>query len=99
MLDDLGKDRLVLSTHLKNWADRYPFTAETKGGGKTIRPRRVVVTSNYHPSSLFEDQETIAAIERRFKIEFMPKKELPPILRVEPPSLISSDDKINNFMK
>jgi len=70
LLDDLGKDRLVLATHLKVWADHYPFTAETKGGGTTIRPKRIIVTSNYSPAELFEDKVTLEAIERRFKVEF-----------------------------
>lgn len=68
LLDDLGKDRLVLGTHLKQWADHYPFTAETKGGGVRIRPERIVVTSNYHPNEIFQDQTTIEAITRRFQI-------------------------------
>ena len=89
MLDDFSKEHKVLGPHLKNWADHYPFVAETKGGGTTIRPRRIIVTSNYSPEEIFEDQMTIDAIKRRFKMEYMPKAEWPPILRVEERPVVS----------
>lgn len=38
LLEDISRDRLLMSTHLKIWGDHYPFTAETKGGATTIRP-------------------------------------------------------------
>jgi len=47
ILDDFGKDHACLSSHLKRWADKYPFTAEVKGGATRLRPQRIIVTSNY----------------------------------------------------
>lgn len=69
LLDDFSKEHKVLGPHLKNWADHYAFVAETKGGGVTIRPKRFVITSNYTPEEIFEDQVTCEAIRRRFKFE------------------------------
>lgn len=84
MLDDFSKEHKCLGSHLKNWADHYPFIGESKGGSSSIRPKRIIVTSNYHPSDIFEDDVTVQAIERRFKIEFKGKVEMPPILQVKP---------------
>lgn len=53
---------------LKIWGDRYPFKAEVKGGGKNIRPLRIVVTSNYTIDEVFAHDTMLAkAIKRRFK--------------------------------
>lgn len=52
---------------LKIWADAYPFIGETKGGAMRLRPRRIVVTSQYCIRDVFDDQETYLAIRRRFE--------------------------------
>lgn len=67
LLDDFSIEHACLGPHLKNWADHYPFVAETKGGGVTIRPKRLVITSNYTPEEIFKDKMTIEAVKRRFK--------------------------------
>lgn len=71
ILDDFGIEHSCLATHLKRWADHYPFTAEVKGSAINIRPTRVVVTSNYHPSDIFKDEATREAVERRFQVIHM----------------------------
>lgn len=73
ILDDF--DSKELGHHLKIWADRYSFTAETKGGAISIRPLKFIITSNYSPcdSRFGWDTDMVAAIRRRFKITYFPK--------------------------
>lgn len=53
---------------LKRWSDRYVFPAEIKGTVVKIRPRKIVVTSQYLPRQCWTDKATVAAIERRFNV-------------------------------
>jgi len=68
ILDDFDMDSL--GHHLKIWADRYGFIAETKGGALRIRPRIFCITSNYSPDDphFKWDDVTRAAIRRRFHV-------------------------------
>lgn len=60
----------MLAHHMKIWGDRYPFTAEIKGGATAITPcYRLMVTSNYSPEQCFQNTEDLEAIRRRFTIE------------------------------
>jgi len=69
IIDDWELDHKVLGHHLKIWGDRYSFLAETKGGALHIRPKRIIVTSNYCLESVFEDRMMCEAIARRFTVE------------------------------
>lgn len=50
---------------IKIWADRYPFRAESKGGSLLIRPRKIVVTSNFSIEQCFNGVDC-EAVKRRF---------------------------------
>lgn len=69
IFDDIGKtDALWIGDKLKNWADIYPCPTETKGYGMMVRPKRIIVTSNYSIQDLFgHDEDLYEAIKRRFK--------------------------------
>lgn len=68
IIEDFDKYHVAQGYHMKIWADRYPFPAEHKGGTTLIRPQKIIVTSNYHPSDIWEDERTLDPILRRFKM-------------------------------
>lgn len=58
-----------LGSFLKIWADRYPFSPEVKGSHmKKIRPKKIIVLSNYTPEEVFTSDQDLLPIKRRFKI-------------------------------
>lgn len=57
-----------LTRYLKIWSDHYHFPAEVKGGKLTIRPKKIIITSQYPIDACFLDVESYDAIRRRFKI-------------------------------
>jgi len=67
LIDDLSPESGEhLQTFLKRWCDKYPFTAESKGSASVLRPRLVVITSQYTIESCFPGcAETIEALNRR----------------------------------
>lgn len=69
LIDDWAPNHHMVGYYLKIWGDRYPFSAEIKGASILIRPKHVVVTSQYSPETCFpNDPETVSAIRRRFKV-------------------------------
>lgn len=72
IIDDFDKYFVKQGYHLKIWADHRPFLAETKGGAMMIRPKRIIVTSNYRISEIWSDDTTLQPLLRRFKEIEMP---------------------------
>lgn len=56
----------MLGSFLKEWADHYPFNAEFKGSSRLIRPKKIIVTSNYSIDECFVDEATREPLHRRF---------------------------------
>jgi len=52
---------------MKIWPDCYAFPAEIKNHIVSIRPKKIVVTSQYHPKDIWSG-EALDAILRRFKL-------------------------------
>jgi len=68
IIDDFDDTHACLGHHLKRWGDHYAFTAETKGGSIYIRPKWIVVTSQYSIEDIFhKDHPTLEALSRRFQ--------------------------------
>jgi len=69
LIDDLSLDHGFMGSFLKRWADHYPFRAEYKGGSKMIRPKNIIITSNYTPEEIWPtDRVLVDAITRRFTL-------------------------------
>lgn len=68
VLDDLHPDdKNWITKFLKTWTDAYVFKAETKGGMMAIRPKWIVVTSNFEIHEFAERMQDIEALNRRFQ--------------------------------
>ena len=71
LIDDWDPEKgKLLVQYLKIWGDRYPFLGETKGSSSLIRPKRILITSNYSLEDCFQGVD-YTAIKRRFKTVHM----------------------------
>lgn len=68
IIDDFAKEHSVLRTHLLQWADHYPTPVECKGSTQLIRPKRIVVTSNYTIDEIWPEPKDHKPMFRRFKV-------------------------------
>lgn len=68
IIDDVDPSHEYLGYYLKIWGDRYAFTAEIKGNALRIRPKRIIVTSQYKIEEIYKDEATQAALKRRYKV-------------------------------
>jgi len=63
------------TSNLKEWADRYKFTGEIKGGVlQNLRPKKLIVLSNYTPQQCFLNSEDLEPILRRFTVIYFPNQ-------------------------
>lgn len=69
IIDDFDKFQVKQGGQMKRWMDIYPFQAEIKGSIQLIRPKRIIVTSNYTIDEIWDDRVTVEAISRR--VEFV----------------------------
>jgi len=77
IIDDFDKFQVKQGGDMKRWSDRYAFRAPVKGGYMLVRPRKIIVTSQYRPDQIWTDEETLTAVNRRFNIVEWP---LPPLV-------------------
>lgn len=83
VIRDVGKGVLAYIDDLKNWLDRYPVNVEWKGGGGVIRPKRVFITSNFHPAKLLgEGSPHLQPLLRRLQVIHVENEIATPYKRV-----------------
>lgn len=72
VIEEWSPKNEVTASALKIWADRYPFAAQIKGGVlQKIRPKKIIVISNYRLEDCFPDARDREPVARRFaQIEF-----------------------------
>lgn len=83
-IDPVCADRM--GHWLKTWTDHYPFTAESKGHVVNIRPRKVIVTSNYHIHECFPLSQDYEPLLRRFKVWEFKMGKPPTVVETPPPA-------------
>ena len=70
IIDNFDKSCKELGSLLKRWADVYSFQASRHGEWPIrIRPKKIIVTSNYEIGEIFDDDKMFQkAMERRFVV-------------------------------
>lgn len=66
IIDDMDPFHKGLAQNFKMWGQHQPFAAETKGGTVCLRPKKIVVTSQYSIDEVWDDPQTREAMHRRF---------------------------------
>lgn len=69
IVEDLDPTHKWISYMIKIWADKFAFLAEEKGASRWIRPKHIIVTSQYMIEQIWDDEETQEAIRRRFTVK------------------------------
>lgn len=92
---DPGAER-AMAHYLKQWCDHHPFNAEFKGGSKMIRPKKIIITSNWSIDECFKDEQNREPLKRRLQQHhfhaFPPRPHTPaltPTVPCDSPSLFS----------
>jgi len=74
LIEDVGLSHGWMGDFLKIWGDRYGFRAEIKCDSTVLRPKKIIVTSNYSPEMLWPDKNVHEPILRRFKLIHLDKR-------------------------
>ncbi len=76
LLDDVGPQHAQwVGYFLKRWADKWSFPAEQKGTTLCIRPKKIIVTSQYTIEELFYyDLKLVNALRRRFTVSIITRQ-------------------------
>lgn len=72
IVDDMDIYLKSLAREFKMWGQHQPFAAEIKGGSVCIRPKKIIVTSNYTIDQIWEDETTREAMHRRYTEIYIP---------------------------
>lgn len=76
-LEDIDKYQVKWGGVLKRLADRWPMQASVKGSMAYIRPKYVLVTSNYRIDEIWTDPQTVEPLQRRFlEVEKLSKEQI-----------------------
>lgn len=67
-LEDMDVYQVKWGGMLKRLADKWPMQASIKGTMRYIRPKVIIVTSNYTPDMIWSDPNTLDPILRRFTV-------------------------------
>lgn len=66
IIEEMGPGQ-IRAHHINQWADSYCFKADVKNGFIQIRPKKIVITSNFKIEECWEgNQDCIEAVKRRF---------------------------------
>lgn len=72
LIDDLEQDEKFMLGQLKKICQEKPFMAEDKFGQlRPIRPKKIIVTSNFHFKEIWSSALDIQALDRRFKVHHL----------------------------
>jgi len=52
LIDDIGPS-CIGASHIKRWCDKKQIRCDEKFGSCFIRPKKIAITSNYHPKGIF----------------------------------------------
>lgn len=102
ILEDFDPYMKGLSRSIKEWADRVVFPAAYKGGiYPGIRPKYFVVTSQYHPQQIWDnDEESFGAIQDRFVVtEMQGKSRRKAVKRTNPFAKLGVEQKDRKFQR
>lgn len=74
LIDDVTPKKIPEIGTLLEWTDRYPFKVNIKGGIAEVKPKNIVITSNYPMQEWYPDAKNLDALERRISKRIVFKK-------------------------